>query len=167
MSDKPSPELLNARRRFKAYPAYKDSGVEWLGEIPAHWEVKRLKTIAAFLNSDGGDLLVGVAEDGTIVGTEQDHFESDDAFLAHLAEVVRVGLGDRAAGRIDAKMHIAQGKTVCLVSCQRSPEPVHLRWKGVEASSEGDFFVRSGSGTVRLPPESVREYVRTRFDRKR
>ena len=30
-------------RRFKPYSAYKDSGVEWLGEIPAHWEVKRLK----------------------------------------------------------------------------------------------------------------------------
>ena len=33
-------------RRFNRYPAYKDSGVEWLGEIPAHWEVKRLKTVA-------------------------------------------------------------------------------------------------------------------------
>jgi len=33
-------------RRFKPYPAYKDSGVEWLGEIPAHWEVKRLKHLA-------------------------------------------------------------------------------------------------------------------------
>ena len=32
---------------FKPYPAYKDSGVEWLGEIPAHWEVKRLKFVAA------------------------------------------------------------------------------------------------------------------------
>ena len=36
-----------ARQRLKPYPAYKASGVEWLGEIPAHWEVKRLKTIAA------------------------------------------------------------------------------------------------------------------------
>jgi len=36
-----------APRRFKPYPAYKDSGVEWLGEIPAHWEVRRLKTIAS------------------------------------------------------------------------------------------------------------------------
>jgi hypothetical protein len=26
-------------RRFKPYPAYKESGVEWLGEIPAHWEL--------------------------------------------------------------------------------------------------------------------------------
>lgn len=32
--------------RYKPYPAYKDSGVEWLREIPAHWEVKRLKTVA-------------------------------------------------------------------------------------------------------------------------
>ena len=31
---------------FKRYPKYRDSGVRWLGEIPAHWEVKRLKTIA-------------------------------------------------------------------------------------------------------------------------
>lgn len=32
-------------RKWKRYPAYKDSGVEWLGEIPAHWEVKRVKWI--------------------------------------------------------------------------------------------------------------------------
>ncbi len=32
--------------KYSAYPAYKNSGVEWLGEIPAHWEVKRLKFIA-------------------------------------------------------------------------------------------------------------------------
>ena len=33
--------------RFKPYPAYKDSGVEWLGEIPEHWEVHRLKEVAS------------------------------------------------------------------------------------------------------------------------
>jgi hypothetical protein len=31
------------RKRFRPYPAYKDSGVAWLGETPAHWEVNRLK----------------------------------------------------------------------------------------------------------------------------
>jgi type I restriction enzyme, S subunit len=35
--------------RYKPYPAYKDSGIEWLGRIPKHWEVKRLK-FAAELN---------------------------------------------------------------------------------------------------------------------
>jgi len=33
-------------KRFKPYPAYKDSGVEWLGEIPEHWEVKRVRDVA-------------------------------------------------------------------------------------------------------------------------
>jgi restriction endonuclease S subunit len=32
--------------RYQRYPAYRDSGVEWIGEIPEHWEVKRLKYIA-------------------------------------------------------------------------------------------------------------------------
>lgn len=31
---------MTARRRFKPYPAYKNSGVEWMGEIPADWDVK-------------------------------------------------------------------------------------------------------------------------------
>jgi len=34
-------------RRFKPYPAYKDPGGEWLGAIPAHWEVRRLKFVVA------------------------------------------------------------------------------------------------------------------------
>lgn len=31
---------------YKSYPAYKDSGVEWLGRVPEHWQIKRLKHIA-------------------------------------------------------------------------------------------------------------------------
>jgi type I site-specific restriction-modification system R (restriction) subunit len=122
-----------------------------------------LKTIAAFLNTEGGDLLIGVADDGAIVGIERDRLETDDKFMRHLAQVVRNGLGDRAGTCIDPKTQIVDGKTVCVVSCQRSPEPVFLKWKGLEAVAEGDFFVRSGPGTVKLPPDSAKEYILTRF----
>jgi type I restriction enzyme S subunit len=37
---------VTAVRRFKPYSEYKDSGVEWLGEIPAGWEVKRLRFVS-------------------------------------------------------------------------------------------------------------------------
>ena len=37
---------------FPRYPAYRDSGVEWLGQIPAHWEVVRLKRIASMASGD-------------------------------------------------------------------------------------------------------------------
>jgi predicted HTH transcriptional regulator len=122
-----------------------------------------LKTIAAFLNTEGGDLLIGVGDDKSIVGIAPDRFENEDKFMLHLSQVVRNGLGDRAGTCIDPKMQIVQGKTVCVITCQRSPEPVFLKWKGIEASPEGDFFVRSGPGTVKLSSDSAREYIRTRF----
>ena len=122
-----------------------------------------LKSIAAFLNTEGGDLLIGVDDDRKVVGIEHDRLDSDDKFMRHLAQVVRNGLGDRAGTCIDPKAQIVDGKTVCLVSCQRSPEPVYLRWKGLEKAVEGDLYVRSGPGTVRLGKEDADKYVATRF----
>ena len=44
------------RRRYKPYPAYKSSGIEWLGEIPAHWRVTRLRfTVTKCDNGTWGD----------------------------------------------------------------------------------------------------------------
>ena len=122
-----------------------------------------VKTIAAFLNTEGGDLLLGVADDGSIVGIEQDRFDSEDKFMLHLTQCVRNGLGDRAGTCIDPRIQIVEGKAVCAVSCQRSPEPVFLSWKAVPSARGGDFFVRSGPGTVRLSHADTENYVRTRF----
>ena len=52
--------------QYRPYPAYKDSGVEWLGEIPAHWEVKRLKYAAPLRVSK----LDAKPEDATYIGLE-------------------------------------------------------------------------------------------------
>jgi type I restriction enzyme R subunit len=122
-----------------------------------------LKTIAAFLNTDGGDLLIGVADDGTVLGIEHDHFDNEDRFMLHLVQVVKNALGDRAATCIDPTTQIVDGQAVCLVSCQRSPEPVFLRCKGMERDPQGIFYLRSGPRTDPLPPDSAAEYVRTRF----
>ena len=35
---------------MKRYPEYKDTGVDWIGEIPAHWELGKIKHIATFVN---------------------------------------------------------------------------------------------------------------------
>ena len=39
---------------LRPYPRTKDSGVEWLGEVPAHWEVRRLGQIGELLKGRGG-----------------------------------------------------------------------------------------------------------------
>ena len=64
---------------FSRYPAYKDSGVEWLGEVPAHWEVKRLRNVST-LNPSKSEIshldrstevsflpMDAVGDDGTLV----------------------------------------------------------------------------------------------------
>jgi type I restriction enzyme R subunit len=123
-----------------------------------------VKTIAAFLNTEGGDLIIGVNDGGEIVGIEVDEFDSMDKFMLHLAQVVRNGLGDRAGTCIDPHVQKLNGNSVCLVTCQRSPEPVFLKWTGVTPDApEGDFFVRSGPGSVKLAPDSAREFIKTRF----
>lgn len=121
-----------------------------------------LKTIAAFLNTDGGDLIIGVADDKSIVGIEADRFENEDKFLLHMSHVIGAALGDRAGTLVDAKMEIVDGKTLCLVSCRHSPEPILFKWKGIESSEQGDFYVRNGPQTVKLGSKSAKEYISTR-----
>ncbi|RMF46519.1 MAG: restriction endonuclease subunit S, partial [Bacteroidetes bacterium] len=41
--------------RLQPYPAYKHSGVEWLGEVPEHWEVRRIKTLFRETDERNGD----------------------------------------------------------------------------------------------------------------
>ena len=40
-------------RTGQPYPAYKDSGVEWLGRVPEHWEVRRIKTLCSMKSGAG------------------------------------------------------------------------------------------------------------------
>ena len=122
-----------------------------------------LKTIAAFLNTNGGDLVIGVSDSGEIVGIEHDKLDTEDKFMRHLMQAVRNGLGAAASTLVDPRTKLIDGKTVCLVSCAESPEPVHLKWKKMEKDPEGDFYVRSGPGTVPLPKAEAEEYIKTRF----
>ena len=59
------------QRRFRPYPEYRDSGVEWLGKMPAHWEAKPAK--AALIRNDSGVWGDDFDDDGTVVlrSTEQ------------------------------------------------------------------------------------------------
>lgn len=45
---------------MKRYDSYKPSGISWIGEIPSHWETKRIGTILLRLNSDLGDTYIKV-----------------------------------------------------------------------------------------------------------
>jgi type I restriction enzyme S subunit len=52
--------------KYKAYPEYKDSGVEWLGDIPSHWSLTRIKFITMCL--DGSRVPLNSEERGRMQG---------------------------------------------------------------------------------------------------
>lgn len=65
---------------MKKYPAYKDSGVDWLGEIPEHWETRRSKFLwseTTNLSEDGNEQLLSVSQyDGVKTNKNQSRSEN-------------------------------------------------------------------------------------------
>lgn len=72
---------------MKKYPTYKPSGVEWMGEVPEHWEVKKLKRLAKICN--GQDHKNVWTEDGEypIIGTGGE-FGRANSFLSNGPSVI-------------------------------------------------------------------------------
>nr|NQU89855.1 ATP-binding protein [Bacteroidota bacterium] len=119
-----------------------------------------LKTMAAFLNSDGGDLLIGVEDDGNIIGIEADGFVNDDKFLLHVWALIKSSMGQEISPYIKTTLEKFNGKTVCRVNCAKSPKPIFLRQKGFDEA----LFIRSGPGTVSLEISEALKYIQAHFN---
>jgi DNA-binding response OmpR family regulator len=116
-----------------------------------------LKSVAAFLNSDGGELLVGVADNGDIIGIAADNFDNEDKYLLHVNNRIQQHIGLEHAGFIRYHLVSMDSKKVLLVECQPSPTPVFLK-----ISNEEEFYIRVGPGSRRLSTSEVVAYVTNR-----
>ena len=86
------------------------------------------KTMAGMMNSKGGKLLIGVADDGTVLGIEKDlqtlRKPNVDEFELVLIEIVQNYLGLEYMKCIDVRFELLDEKEICLVSIEPSPKPV-------------------------------------------
>jgi len=121
-------------------------------------EHSTLKTMAAFLNSEGGTLLIGVQDNGNIVGIENDHFENEDKFLLHFGNLMNDRIGKHIADQVKWELKDAAGKRILRVDCEPSPTPVYLKNDGVE-----EFYIRNGPSSIQLPTSEVVEYTKKHF----
>ena len=86
--------------------------------------IPSLRTIVAFLNTEGGILLIGVKDDREILGIEADKFENDDKYLLHFATLVNDKIGRRFAPNIQWDLVEVGDKKILYVKCLRSSIPV-------------------------------------------
>ena len=117
-----------------------------------------LKTIVAYLNSDGGTLLVGVKDDGSILGIELDQFDNEDKYLLHFSQIVNERIGKQHTDCIDWDLKQIQDKKILRVDCDRSSTPVFLM-----EGNQDEFYIRTGPSTVQLSTSEVLEYSKKHF----
>lgn len=122
-----------------------------------------VKTIAAFLNAEGGILLIGVEDNGNIYGIERDltfvQGKNLDGFERALRDTVRDRIGPEYHGYIRTQFHPLDGKTICIVRVFRSPRPVFCTPKSGGQAGAMTFFVRSGNLTQSMPPAETNSYI--------
>ena len=123
-------------------------------------ESAALKAIVAFCNTDGGELLIGVADDGGILGIESDGFLNSDKFLLHLRNLIVNRIVPNVSRFVDYKAVPVEDKVICQILCQPSNEPV---WFKPDRNAPEQFFVRSGPSSTELMPKEAVAYIRNRF----
>jgi chaperone required for assembly of F1-ATPase len=118
-----------------------------------------LKTITAFLNTAGGKLLIGVSDKGEIVGIEKDGFPDNDKYQLHLFNLIKEYLGNNIASLVNAEMVEIGKKFICLVKCDKSPQPVYLKFK----KRDEEYFIRTGPGSTKLSTSEAHKYINEKF----
>ena len=116
-----------------------------------------LKTVAAFLNSDSGVLLIGVDDAGHVLGLQQDGFSNEDKLLLHWNSLLKAHIGVEFMQLIRSQVNDLGGQRVLLVQCLRSSKPVFFRRDNDEI-----FYVRTGNGSNQLKPSEVLAYLEQR-----
>ena len=127
------------------------------GEQNKALRISSLKTINAFMNSQGGTLVIGVEDDGNIYGLGCDIAvakNSKDGFEQLLVSLIADSMGTTSAPNYRIRFEEAVGKTVCVVDVERSPEPVFIK------SDKGKaFYIRVGNTSRALDHEEMLKYV--------
>ena len=128
------------------------------GQSDEKMHLAALKTIAGFLNAKGGVLLIGVADDGEILGLEADGFVNEDKMGLHLVNLVKDRLGDVFLPYIHPHFEDLDGRRVLSIHCDKGPKAAY-----VKDGQAQRFFVRGGNATTELFGPSIVEYCKQRF----
>jgi len=130
-------------------------------EFDRRIEHAMLKTITAFLNTKGGELLIGVSDGGHILGLEDDNFQNNDKMMLHLTNLLKTHIGNEFLPFIKTEIIEFDEKKVLLITCKESKNRVFLKISGEE-----EFYVRNGPSSVKLEGSSLVDYIRHKFGEK-
>ena len=136
----------------------------------ARWDVREgqpskamedavVKTVAGFLNTDGGTLLIGVDNERHVLGLDHDYARvkpaNGDGLVNWLTTHLIHALGHTPVSRTRARITVHEGAEICRLDVARSSGPVRAK----TSKAEDMFFVRMNNSTRVLPDDEVDAYV--------
>lgn len=140
------------------------SSLRWdhqLNKINKALEVSIVKTMAGFLNHNGGDLLIGVADDGAIIGLENDYAtlrkKSRDGFELLLMQLAKQRLGGDVCTLLHTVFQEINGHDVCRVLIDRASRPVYVQY-----DDQARYYLRIGNSTRELDTREALEHISNR-----
>ena len=115
------------------------------------------KTVSAFLNSEGGILIIGVDDEGNALGLEKDietfSKKDIDGFELHLRNIIKKHLGSNFEKHLKVSFPIIDEKIICKVKILKSGKPVFANFEGKDS-----FYVRNGNSSIPKNREEQSEY---------
>lgn len=122
------------------------------------------KTLAAFLNSSGGTLLIGVGDSGVVLGIEADYShlprakQDQDGWLLSLRDIVNKALGEEVWSLIQVSVVQHEQSPVGVIECPPRSTETWLNENGKDI-----FYIRASSATHSLQGPKLTRYVRERW----
>jgi hypothetical protein len=123
-----------------------------------------VKTVASFLNSkNGGILVIGVEDNSNIVGLENDYRTlsqrpNQDGYQQFLVNLLSNSLGKVPCSSVSIEFSAPGNNEVCLVNCPASPAPVY-----VQDGQQSKFYLRVGNTTQELSTKDSVAYIDGRW----
>jgi len=127
-----------------------------------------LKSIAAFANGYGGILLIGVDDDGTPLGLDNDYntlkHPDKDCFELHLRNLVSAMYGTFTIKNMDVMFIQVNGKEICRITVSQNSTPLFTTMKNKNGDKQEQFYIRDGNLSRRIESmKEITEYCKKRF----
>lgn len=119
---------------------------------------RRSRRLQGFWNAKGGTLLIGVADDGEVLGISADGFPNEarqDGL--HLVNLIKDRIGEIFLPYVHPHFDDQQGERVLIVRCEPGPAAF------LKDGKEQRFFVRGGNATTELSGAAITDYINHRF----
>ncbi len=117
-----------------------------------------LKSLVAFLNTNGGTLIIGINDAGEPLSLAPDNFANEDKMHLHLVNLIKDRIGPQCMLYVEPHFEDYNEERVLVVNCRRGTSPVYLKDGSME-----HFFIRTGAATTELTGGRMQDYIKQRF----